>query len=438
MLGTMSFERTDVKINGEEVNYWKRMIRSNLKIGVEIETNIDRSIGNSTVRDELKRILNPTGDYGVFGDYGVITIKGDGSLDNGIELCTTGRRVSFIDLYNQYSAIIAHIMRFKPIMNERAGLHNHMMMDWGSGYNSLEKPFPAVVFKNFVQLLKRHMPELVWITSTVNTVYEGVQYLTRMERFCSGDTLVKTTPLTRTVREFKDKVMYCERYKFLNLNPMQVSGDVIDKFHVELRFPDGSLYPAQIAAQNILYSAILLKAVELSECGIINCGNAELWEETKTLYNSIRNPELYNDRDIRLSEPPTLEQQIRIKERAKDMLLEFKAQIDSFDNHTFMVLSMLAENPISILRRTMNDLQVNELFSTTIQNMYTTDLSECAKVLEIINLNKITKCFSEDNWCHTVAQKTSTDISKVKADLFKLGLVKQLQFDKIIGSYIFK
>lgn len=436
MLGTLSFERTDTRINAEEVQYWKRMIKSNLKIGVEIETNLDRTVRNSEARDGLSRVFSPTNSFGDFGKFGVLTVKGDGSLDNGIELCTIGRRLNFLDLYNQYNAIIAHIFRYKPIMNERAGLHNHILMDYGDNYNSLEKPMPGVIVKNFVQLLKRHMPELVWITSTVNTEHREVKHITRMEKFCNGNTLLKTTPLTRTVEDFKDKIMYDERYKFLNMNPLKASNDEVTKFHVELRFPDGSLYPAQIASQNMLYASMLIKAVELSEIGIINCGNAELWEETKLLYSAIRNSAF--GYEPRLSAMPSDEQLARIKARSKDMLLEFKSQLDSFDTHTYMMLSMLADNPVSILRQTKTDIEVNQLFESIINSMYTVDLSDCSKLLEYINLNKITGCYSEENWNYKASQKAGVDISVIRNCLFKMKLVKSMEFDKVLGSYVFR
>jgi hypothetical protein len=405
MLGTLSVEKKDERINSEEVEYWKRMIKSNLKIGVEIETCLDRTISNSTCRDELTRLFKPTENVGDFGTYGVMEVKGDGSLDNGIELCTIGRRLNYIDLFSQYTAIINNIMQYNPIMNERAGLHNHILLDYGNRYNSLEKPMPGVIFKNFIQLIKRHLPELVYLTSTVNKDHDGAKCITRMDKFCTADTLLKTTPLTRDIKDFREKVAelgsYAGRYKFVNVRPMETAssnGNEISKFHIELRFPDGSLYPAQIAGQNILYASILLKAVEISELGIINCGNAALWEETKTLYGVIRNHVDDNYRDVRISTPPSEEQLARIKERCFDMLREFKPQIDSFDIHTYAVLKILAESPISILRRTMSDTDINTMFDGIVTNMYNVNLSDCSAVIELISLNKCVGSYSEDNW----------------------------------------
>jgi hypothetical protein len=242
---------------------------------------------------------------------------------------------------------------------------------------------------------------------------------------------MRTTPLTRTVSDFRSKIMD-ERYKFLNMNPMSVSGDRIDKFHVELRFPDGSLYPAQIAAQNVLYSAMLQKAVDLSELGIINCGNAELWEETKTLMEAIRN----NNDSGRTSSMPSIEQIERIKARCRDMLLEFKPQIDSYDTHTYAMLKILCETPISMLRREQSDSAINDMFDEIVKNMYVPSIEDCANVIELINLHKINKAFSEDNWCYSAAEKLNTNIADIKNKLFKLSQIKIMKFDKELGSFV--
>jgi hypothetical protein len=443
MLGSMSIEKSENKINSEEVSYWRRMIRSNLKIGVEIETCLANGVSNSTCRNDLTNTFDPSGSFGRFGKYGVLEVKGDGSLTNGIELCTIGRRISFIDLYNQYSAIIKNIMKYNPKMNSRAGLHNHMLMDYTNNYNCLEKPIPSVIFKNFMQLIKRHLPELVYLTSTVNEKLNGQECITRMDYFCTADTLLKTTPLTRTTSDFITKLTEpgssAGRYKFVNLRNMAVAGDndSISKFHLELRFPDGSIYPAQIACQNILYTSILLKAVEISELGIINCGNAELWEETKTLYASIRNHQS-NYGDYRVSIPPTAEQLARIKERCSAMLLEFKPIIDSFDTHTYALLKILADKPISLLRREKSDTEINEMFGKIIENMYKINLTECMPVIELISLNKCIGFNDEGLWLSSVARKTGILIETLKKIMFTLKTVKQLEFDKEIGSYVFK
>lgn len=430
MLGTLSYEKNDERINAEEVQYWKRMFRSNLKIGVEIETNLDTSINRSDATIELVRSLKPTNNFGNFGSHGVLTIKGDGSLENGIELCTIGRRLSFLDLYLQYRSITSHIFRFSPIMNQRAGLHNHVLLDYGVNYNSLEKFVPGVILKNFIQLLRRHLPELVWLTSTV----KHTSSITRMKNFCDGTNLTRYTPLTRTIYEYKNKINSESRYTFINLNPLVATGDEITKFHFELRFPDGSLYPAQIASQNILYASMLIKAIELSEHGIINCGNSDLWEETKTLFAAIRT----DHNGDRLSYPITETQQERIKERCKSMLLEFKSQINSFDTHSYGILSMLADKPISLMRREMDDKEINDYFHAIINNMYVHEIGDCDKISEIINLNKCTGAYSEDNWYTKISAMLEMSVSDIKNKMFKMSQVKQFYFDKELGTMLFK
>lgn len=436
MLGTITFLNKTQRINAEEVNYWKRMVKSNFKVGVEIETCIDNSIDESRVIRELSSAFMPTDDYGNFGVCGVVEIGTDGSLDNGIELATIGRRLSFIDLYNQYSTICNAIFEFSPDMNQRAGLHNHFLLDYGSGYNCLEKPLPGIIMKNFIQLIRRHLPELVWISSTVNPNNNEHNSITRMEDFCTANTLLRNTPIGKTISEYKnalDDGGYAGRYKFINLRPMEITDDEIKKLHYELRFPDGSIFPAQMAALNILYASMFVKAIELSELGIISTGGEELWEETKTLYNSLR-----NHIGERLSQRPTDVQIERIKERCKIMIKEFKPQICDYDKHIYPILNILAETPISIMRSTAeSDEKLNEQFDDMIANMFSTDITDCENVTEAILLNKILGSFSEENYIHTLAKELNEDPTVIKNKLFKLKEYKNMYFDAEIGSYVF-
>lgn len=440
----ITFLKEDETLSPEEIAYWKRCINANLKIGIEIETDLENGRNKSTVQRELNTFFNPTNNVSVFGKYGVYTVKGDGSLRNGIELCTVGRKLDFLDLYEQYSFIINKIMKYNPIMNQRAGLHNHMLMDYGQYHNCLEKPFPSIILKNFLQLLRRHAPELVWITSTVkgNAVYEGEDYnhyghtedslpITRMCRFCNHDTLFAKTPVGKSIQQYRSDIMN-ERYKFINLNPLGCIGDIINIFHVELRFPDGSLYPAQIAAQNMLYKAMLVKAAELSMNGLIKTGNEDEWLETKLLINAIRN-NTYSS-DDRTSKKPTDEQIIRIKERAKEFIQGMKPELDT---SVYLFLQYLAETPVSMLRLDKTDAEVNEMYETTVQHMFNLDASDALDVIKTINTQEISRCISKNDWMIKTSARLGISVIELKEKLEKINRILPVRYDIELGCIVF-
>lgn len=427
----INIESRDNAITHQESRYWKRLFRSNLKIGVECEFEvIDEN--SYALMSALRRELEPTDAYNKFGKSGISGITTDGSLRNGIEVQFLGRRLDFLDLYIQYYYFYT-LIKNKATITERCGLHNHVLMSYNGISESLEKPVPGIIFKNFAQLLRKHSPELVWITSTCHTDYDDS--ITRFDYFCQIGELMSTTPVGRDAQRYIGILRNSSRYRFLNTQPMVVTGDQIERFHFELRFPDGSIYPAQIAAQNILYAAFLMKAIEVSELGLMSTGRREEWEDTKLLYSSIRNR---NNGDERLSEPPIQEEIDSIMQRGRDMLKFLKPQLDSFDSHVYRILTFLNETPISIERRTKTDNQIVGEYHSLVNSMFRLDLSEYKNLIQTIITQEHTGCINQDIWCREVALKHNVSETYTRKQITYLENIKPLFWDNEIGSYVFR
>jgi hypothetical protein len=58
MLGSLSIESSDNRLTREEIAYWKRIFKSNIKIGVEIESYIDDDYSPSQTIEEMKNLYN--------------------------------------------------------------------------------------------------------------------------------------------------------------------------------------------------------------------------------------------------------------------------------------------------------------------------------------------------------------------------------------------
>ena len=432
ILKNIAYISAENALSHEEITYWKRMFQNNLKIGVEMESEYARSTDSSEMRRTLSSFFTPTESVSNFGKYGVCGVKTDGSLSNGMELTTVGRRVEFIDLYEQYKFICNKMWPYQPTVNKRAGLHNHVLFDYGSGYTSLEKDIPGIIFKNLMQLTRRYIPELIWITSTVKG---SGNTITRSGGYCGQSSLVATAA-SRTAAEFVNNIAN-ERYSFANLNHMSCSGNNVRKFHIEFRFPDASLWPAQIAAQNVLYASLITKAIELSEHGLIMAGDSEDWLETKRLGQAIRSTD---DRSQRHEDPRELSNadMALIKERAIDMILKLKPQICKNDPHAYTILRLLADTPISIMRKTKEDTEINTYFDTMIQSMYDTKVPEAEDIIKIINTLAVTGCNSKEDWVAKVGTKLGKNYTEIGNKLFWLGMETPLDFDAELGSEIFK
>jgi hypothetical protein len=423
------------KLSSEEVKYWRRMFLSNLKIGVEIETNLEASNLSDSYR-EFNRLLQQTESTKNFGKNGVYEIKGDGSLINGVEICTVGRRVNFLDLFYQYRYIINTIMPKRPIMNERCGLHNHILLDYNNGnYTCLEKNVPGIIVKNFIQLFKNHAPEIIWLTSTVKADDSHSSAITRRENFCYGLDIMSKTILGRSIIDYKSAIGTSgNRYIAINLRPLAVDEhDKISTFHMELRFPDGSIYPAQIAAQNILYSAMLLKAIALSEFGVIKA--TPNYDRTKELYTMIRNAG-YSDNRMALAVNPEVYPEFI--ERANKLLDCMKSSIEYYDGKVYHLLKILANEPISIARRTKSDIEINDYFENIINTMWERHDEEFELIKKAIVLGEITGAISQKDWCNSFSGKSGSVASEVESALFKLSSSNKIEFDPVLGSPIIK
>ena len=188
---------------------------------------------------------------------------------------------------------------------------------------------------------------MVWITSTIKHDIPGI--ITRKYNFCNHTSLYSTAIPSKTAAEIRRTIYNGDRYRFINLIPLTTENeneDNISRFHVELRYPDCSLFPAQMAAQNILHAALLYKAIELSEHGIIACSdNEDDWSEIKRLMNAIRTDD-YTSGD-RVSAPLSQNDVTLIKSRSEEMIKELKSAICAVDKNAYPILRQLAYEPIS-------------------------------------------------------------------------------------------
>jgi hypothetical protein len=426
----ISIANNTQRLSSEAVRYWKKAFLANLKIGVEIEFATN-GIGQS-MKEQLKNKFNATGKT-LFSGQGVYDVTGDGSIPQGVELKTCGRRLDFLNLYIQYKYYMDEI-KDRGFITERCGLHNHVLMDYNGEYTSLEQPVPGIIFKNFMQLLRRFAPELVWITSTI----KHDSCITRYDGYCRADTMYQYTPVNKTAQSYISALVSSDRYRFANCIPMRVVDDQINRFHFELRFPDGSLWSAQIAAQNILYGALLIKAIELSELGIIDTGTVEEWEQTKMLYRAIRQQHGAVFGDNRYSDPPTQEQINIIRNRAINTLKFLKSCISQYDTRAYRVLMFLAQEPISIMRRTKTDLQINQDFHELIKSMYVLDTSPFDSLINAINTMSVSGAVSPRQWTYQYATKTGKSFQEVEMDITKLEQIKQIAWDNELGTFVFK
>lgn len=382
-----------------------------------------------TVESSIKKIMPPTKSVDIVGS-GIHSITDDGSVPNGIEIITVGRRYHFETFYEQNSKIIAKVLENKGFVSNNCSTHFHILSGYTShGVKELEKPVPQTILANYYQLHNIFAPYLFWITSTGELDYALTRYmLFRM-------------PLDEFSNYYPDmvhlkSVIYdtYQRYCMFNMSNLRFAKNKdIDRFHIELRYPDGNLSPACVTAYIALELALLFKAIELSRYGRINNLPREECVITQKLFKSFANLGT-GDRDSDTDGFIGSNNHRLIRKRTFEMIWFLKSQLINLDNYSYGILTKLAETPPSVMRvkgATWKNID-NELYTPLQWN------EELKSVVEIIELQKFRNCHSMKNWEQEVSKYLGFDLRKVQKIMTILRQQKHIYYDTEIGQPIIK
>lgn len=442
----VKFIKTDKKLSIAEVKYWKKVFNANLMIGTEIEQMFNSNeIGTS----EVRRLLSPLRIGGSPERFTspVSEVKSDGSLRNGAEIITPGRKVyGFMEQFSMYQSIYNLLKDEEPIISPRCGWHNHIVLqDYGA--NALERDsIPRVIFDNFMLLLQQYYPALAFITSTMP--YEGCH--TRYAYFNATRPL-KYYDTRMSLREIRSS--FSDRYNAINIRPMvfDIDDDKIKNFHVEFRFPDGTLFPAQMAALNILFKSIVLKAINLSKYGTIEFDNS-----TENLYcfknngNDYDEDDDYSDNeygadvflnsfseDDRMSAMVLDDIMRDIFKLSSELIDILEPEIINIDKLALPLLKTLSKTPISMMFKEQgtDDLRViNDMLEEIIDENYKRVDEQVMPLMEVIDLGMIKNTETVDEWFEKAGELVSFK-EPIENLISRIREVTDLGFDKNLGFY---
>lgn len=390
------FIETDKKLSVRESIYWNKIVSNNTKIGTELEFTSRRAVDYSS----LNALFNSSRSRYHFGKCGVEIVTSDGSINRGAEIKTSGRRVyGFLEQYNMFKNIIDKIEGVEPFISGYAGFHNHMLLDYSESSNSLEMDMPHLIYKNFIRIIKYYYPALSWITSTIPN--DG--HYTRYNYFCSHDSLRDydfKDSLTSLLRDMPPR-----KYSAVNLNYMRFNehNNTIPRFHVELRFADGNLFPAHASCITILYKALLLKAVSVSKYGTINLNYEDYDKHVFPLYK-FKNG---GDSDSRLSNNSLTRLQIEnLIALTIDMVSFLEKEICSIDLIAHKLLLKFATEPPSVVfkRKNTSDYRdVNDYYDELVDELIVKSDESLFEVLRFMENYKII-ANTEEEWIEKASE----------------------------------
>jgi len=338
------FRRNDV-LSHEQALYWKDLLYRVVKVGTELEYALPKGVRKEDFLPGLIETLQPSRDLAHLGRYGVFDVVSEHA---GIEIQVIGRQPYYSALIQQYRDILALLppgIRARPT----CGLHYHVIAV------GLAEPMPEIILANVWNLTRRYAPELRFLTSAG----DRMEALCRRRNYTSHLEMVRWTPGTNSMAQIQQHLRASrtvpEHNNMLNLEHVVFYPDgTLRVVHYENRFPDANLSPTAIVAQAFLFLAILLKAVEISQYGVIHVGKVQEWRRKVELLNMLSN----NDGPLATSDTsrvtPEVIEELRVGGR--ELLELLKPILDRFENNpSFEVLSLLAETPVSLLRASGRD-----------------------------------------------------------------------------------
>jgi len=412
-----------------------------------------------TIRQEMRELLQPTENVSDFGKKGVFEVKKDNSLINngGIEIPTVGRRVHWNSFYQMCKDIIDPISERGGFVNERCGQHYHILAGYFGGrelggrlgaglgrtVSELEKPVPEIVLANLHQLHRRYELAMFWIMSSgadPRTLTRWARFRQSIRRFSSLHSrmskvqaeMFETVVGMNSASNQKGKYVSIA-YHFCRFDK---AGDV-STFHIENRIGDGVLSPAVATSWAMLCYALVLKAVRLSQYGIMEDGSDAYRARIKEIQPHLIDGERREWGDHRTANTQGLQPYIPwLRENALEMVTWLKPELSNL-GPSFDVLTALADKPCSLRlidgdtwQKIENDLYAPFAHEAQGQILNADELREA------VDLGSVMDCDHLEMWIEEVAAYLGQHPPAVADAVHQLIRNGEFRWSDPVGSLI--
>ena len=421
------FRRKDT-LGHEQALYWKDLLYRTVKVGTEVEFALPRGMRKEDLLPALEQSLQPSRDLNHLGPYGVLDIA---SEHCGVEIRVLGRQPYYPALVAQYRSLLAQLppgIRARPT----CGLHYHLLAV------GLAEPMPEIVLANVWNLTRRYAPELRFLTSGG----ERPEALCRRRNYCSHLEMVRWTPGSHSMQQIQQQLresrVVPEHNNYLNLEHLVFDADgAVAGLHYENRFPDADLAPTSMVAKAFLFLSMLLKAVEMSQYGVIHVGRIVEWRRKVELLDMLSN----NEGKLATSDTSAVTAEVveELRTGSRELLELLKPTLDRFEhNPSYEVLALLAETPVSLLRASGRDWPEVEALLAERAATPCGELDETdKKLMRCIELAELTGCAALEAWKWEAARGLVLTPQELERRLANLDHLRGLRWDPTVGSVVF-
>jgi hypothetical protein len=421
--------RRDDCLSHEEAMYWKDLLYRTVKIGTEVEFALPKGVQKKDFMPPLVDALKPSKDLTNLGQYGVLDVIDEHC---GLEIQVIGRQPYYSALLQQYRGILDDLVARRVRARPTCGLHYHALTV------GLSESVPEIILANVWNLTRRYAPNLRFLTSGG----DSLQALCRRRNYTSHLEMVKLTPGAMTMpeiqRHLKESRRVLEHQNFLNLEHVEFDEQgQVTNFHIEFRFPDADLSPTSIVAKAFLFLAIILKAVEMSQYGVIHVGRIREWRRKVELLDMLSN----NDGNLATSDTSQVAPEVieELRMGCRELLELIKPIFARFENNpSFEVLSLLAERPISLLRTSGRSwVEIEEMLSErAAMEVGGWDKTD-RRLMRFIELAESESQQTPEAWKWAAARELFLTPRELERRLERLDAWRGLTWDAELGTMVF-
>jgi hypothetical protein len=404
------FGKSDLAVSPAKIKEDKAYLMRVIRTGIELESA-------SILRYEaLGQALGEDGDYNNLNHLAQRVYQ-DGSISpSGAEVVFKGNS----ECWDSYHKKLAETeTKIKSFCTRGARVNNHTTSAHITILTAQDRELPKTYLANYYQLYRQFCDALLWLTGAN---YEGTG-ICRSGLKNYAQPLMMHSPLVSEMKQIYQVQgsHYCGMFLKHEGNRFLENGNP-NGILVEFRFVDRILSPSALTSVKCLLQAMLFKAVELSEFGILNIeAGAESWAKTKSMVVRIADGEILSDAD-----------KAYLSEKSMRLIDFIYANLRAFDGKSVSVLRKLAEKPISLRYKSGDSDEKIE------KDLYPIEKSEFKTERElrrIIQL-QLVKADGAGEWGKKVAETLDISERMVRHSLAKLAEDYNVSFDGKIGTYI--
>lgn len=409
--------------------YWKDLLYRVVKIGTEVEVSPPKKVKREVFETNVRRSLQPSHSFGNLGPNAVVDVVTEHC---GIEVQVIGRQPYFTALQAQYQNILSVLNEHGARPRATCGLHFHLLSP------GLAEPVPEVILANLWNLTRRYAPELKFLMSGG----DRREALCRRRNHNSHLEMVQHSPVIMPMQDIQTILRQShtvpEHQNFINLEHLGFTdtGDVLP-FHLEFRFPDADFSATSITAKTFLFLAMLMKAVDLSQYGVIHVGKIQPWRRKQELLDRLSN----NDGNLATSDTSHITHDIieELRQGLYELLDLLTPAFHYFvDNPAQNVLMALAESPISLRRCAGYDWDDIERSLQARTQLDEVGFDETDRdIMQHIDLGDWSEFPSLEAWCWYAARELYLTPQNLENRLLNLNKRRSTEWDHAHGTLIF-